>query len=116
MRDYKKYDIWKLSHQLTLDIYKLASTFPKSELYGISSQIKRAASSIATNIVEGCERDSETEFNRFLTIAQGSASETEYLLILGRDLDFINKDDSVELIKKTKIIKKKIYSLKEKLI
>ena len=71
MRDFKKYDIWKLSHELTLEIYLITKTFPKDEIYGLTSQIRRSSSSIPTNISEGCGRDSDLEFNRFLTIAFG---------------------------------------------
>ena len=65
MRDFKKYDIWKLSHKLTLDIYKTSNDFPKEEIYGLTSQIRRASSSIPTNISEGCGRSSDSDFNRF---------------------------------------------------
>ena len=73
MRDFKKYDIWKLSHVFTLKTYELTKSFPKDEIYGLTSQLRRASSSIPTNISEGCGRDSDAEFNRFLTIALGSA-------------------------------------------
>ncbi|WP_369409898.1 four helix bundle protein [Wocania arenilitoris] len=65
MRNFKKYDIWKLSHVFTLKIYELTNSFPKGEVYGIISQIRRASSSIPTNISEGSGRDSDAEFNRF---------------------------------------------------
>ncbi|WP_435137132.1 four helix bundle protein [Formosa sp. A9] len=74
MRDFKKYDIWKLSHSLTLEIYKLTSNFPQEELFGLTSQLRRASASIPTNISEGCGRDSDKDFNRFLAIALGSAN------------------------------------------
>ncbi len=107
MRDFRKYEIWKLSHQLTLDIYKISSTFPNSEIYGITSQIRRASASIPTNISEGCGRDSDAEFNRFLTIAVGSANETEYLLILSHDLKYIDNSVFEIFIKQVNIIKKR---------
>ncbi len=116
MRDFKKYNVWKLSHQLTLDIYTISKKFPSIETYGITSQIRRASSSIPTNISEGCGRDSDAEFNRFLTISLGSASETEYLLILSKDLDYIGKDSYDRLNTQVNTIKQKIYSLKQKLI
>ena len=105
MRDFRKYNIWKLSHKLTLDIYGISKDFPKTEVYGLTSQIKRAASSIPTNIAEGCGRDSDPEFNRFLTIAAGSASETEYLLILSKDLNYINTITYENLNSQVNIIK-----------
>ena len=115
MRDFKKYDIWKLSHVFTLKIYELSNSYPNNEIYGIVSQIRRASSSIPTNISEGCGRTSDAEFNRFLTIALGSASEVEYLLILSKDLNFINEKSFIELNEEINIIKRKIYTLKQKL-
>ena len=116
MRDFKKYDIWQLSHHLTLEVYKITSLFPKEEMYGITSQLRRASSSVPTNISEGCGRNSDAEFNQFLNIALGSASETEYLLILSKDLKYIPLEVFESLDQKVNIIKSKIYKLKEKLI
>jgi len=115
MRDFKKYDIWKISHVFTLKIYELSKSYPKDEIYGIVSQIRRASSSIPTNISEGCGRTSDAEFNRFLTIALGSASEVEYLIILSKDLNYIDEDSFTELNQEINIIKRKIYTLKQKL-
>ncbi len=115
MRDFKKYDIWLLSHNLTLEIYKLTSNYPKEELYNLVSQIRRASSSIPTNIAEGCGRSSEKEFNQFLNIALGSANETEYLIILSKDLNYISLENFNEIEIQINIIKSKIYKLKEKL-
>lgn len=112
MRDFKKYDIWQLSHSLTLEIYKITSNFPKEELYGLTSQIRRATASIPTNISEGCGRNSDREFNQFLNIALGSTSETEYLLILSKDLNYINIEKFETLEKEINTIKSKIYKLK----
>ena len=97
MRDFKKYDIWQLSHELTLEIYKMTHRFPKEEMYGLTSQIRRASSAIPTNIGEGCGRNSDAEFNQFLNIALGSALETEYLLILSKDLAYIKNDVFVNM-------------------
>lgn len=115
MRDFRKYNIWELSHQLTLDVYAISDSFPKSEIYGVTSQIRRASASIPTNISEGCGRDSDSEFNRFLTIALGSASETEYLIILSNELKYIERDSFEKLNEQINTIKRKIYSLKQKL-
>lgn len=86
MRNYKKYTVWQKSHQLTLDVYKAIALFPKEELFGLTSQIKRSSSSIPTNIAEGCGRNSDKDFCRFLYIAFGSANELEYQIILSIDL------------------------------
>ncbi len=115
MRDFKKYDIWQLSHLLTLEIYKITTVFPKEEVYGLTSQIRRATSSIPTNISEGCGRNSDKEFNQFLNIALGSANETEYLIILSKDLNYISEEQFSDLDFKINTIKSKIYKLKEKL-
>jgi four helix bundle protein len=115
MRDFKKYEIWQLSHSLTLEVYKITSNFPKEELYGLTSQIRRAATSIPTNISEGCGRSSDKEFNQFLNIAIGSTNETEYLLILSKDLNYISEELYSDLDSKINTIKSKIYKLKDKL-
>lgn len=116
MRDFKNYEIWQLSHQLTLKVYDITdNVFPKHEDYNLTSQIRRAALSIPTNISEGCGRDSDTEFNRFLTIALGSATEIEYLILLSKDLNYIDINIFEILNNDINIIKKKIYTLKQKL-
>ena len=78
MRDYKKYTVWQKSHQFVLDIYKVTKLFPKEELFGLTSQMRRSSSSIPTNIVEGAGRKGDKDFCRFLYIAFGSANEIEY--------------------------------------
>jgi four helix bundle protein len=113
MRDFKKYDIWQLSHSFTLETYKITSNFPKEELYGLTSQIRRASSSVPTNISEGCGRSSDKEFNQFLNIALGSACETEYLLILSKDLQYLNNEIAEKQLEKINNIKSKIYKLKQ---
>ncbi|WP_396182380.1 four helix bundle protein [Flavobacterium sp.] len=106
MKNFKNYEIWDLSHQFTLDIYQLTSTYPKEEIYGIMSQIRRASASIPTNISEGCGRDSDKEFNHFQNIAFGFASESEYLLTLSRDLNYISNETFESLDNQIIIIKK----------
>jgi four helix bundle protein len=113
MRDFKKYDIWQLSHSFTLEIYKISSNFPKEEVYGLTSQIRRASASIPTNISEGSGRNSDKEFNQFLNIALGSANESEYLLLLSKDLNYINSELFESLEKDINQIKSKIYKLKQ---
>ncbi|RKU33665.1 hypothetical protein C6496_21370 [Candidatus Poribacteria bacterium] len=98
MRDFRNLQVWKKSHNLTLDVYKSTSQFPRTEIYGLTSQIRRACSSIPTNIAEGCGRKSPADFARFLQIALGSASETEYLILLTHDLKYLNSDQYAELI------------------
>jgi len=90
MKDFRSLDVWKKSHKLALAIYKASAGFPSNELYGLTSQVRRAASSIPANIAEGCGRGSNRDFARFLQIAMGSASELEYHLILARDLELLD--------------------------
>lgn len=111
MRDYKKYDIWKLSHLLTLEVYKITESFPKEEIFGLTSQIRRASSSIGMNIVEGCGRGSDEDFKRFLRNASGSAFEVEYILLLSKDLNYISEDKFLELTPKAEELKMKISKL-----
>ena len=111
MRDYKKYDIWKLSHLLTLEVYKITESFPKEEIFGLTSQIRRASSSIGINIVEGCGRGSDEDFKRFLRNASGSAFEVEYILLLSKDLNYISEEKFIELTPKAEELKIKISKL-----
>jgi four helix bundle protein len=111
MRDYKKYDIWKLSHFLTLEIYKITEGFPKEEVFGLTSQIRRASSSVGVNIVEGCGRGSDEDFKRFLRNASGSAFEVEYILLLSKDLNYISEEKFLELSPKAEELKIKISKL-----
>ena len=88
---YKNLNVWGKAHQLTLDIYQVTGDLPKDEVYGLSSQIKRAAASIPANIAEGSGRGSDAELVRFLRIAMGSAYELEYHILLTRDLGFVDE-------------------------
>lgn len=92
MGEYKKLAVWEKAHRLTLDIYKVSANFPKEEMYGLTNQIRRSASSIPTNIAEGSGRGSDTELARFLRIAMGSRHEMEYQLLLAYDLGLLEKD------------------------
>jgi four helix bundle protein len=115
MRDFKKYDVWKLSHELVLEVYKLTASFPVSEKYQLISQMQRAAYSIPSNFSEGCGRGSDRDFNRFLQIALVSAHELEYFFILAKDLSFIGQDTYKSLDEQINDIKKKLYNLSLKL-
>ena len=89
MRDFRGLEVWNRSHLLTLAVYKATSSFPQSELFGLTSQIRRASASIPANIAEGCGRSGEKELVRFFNIAMGSASELEYHLLLAHDLSLL---------------------------
>lgn len=83
--------IWQESHRLTTEIYKLTFKFPKSETFGIVSQIRRCSSSVPANIVEGFYRDTTKELIKFLFNARGSAGEVTYFLMLAKELDYISE-------------------------
>ncbi len=89
MKDFRHLKVWQKSHELTLAVYKATSLFPPDELYGLRSQIRRSCASIPANIAEGCGRNADGDFARFLQIAMGSASELEYHLLLVRDLNLL---------------------------
>lgn len=115
MRDFRKYKVWELGHQLTLDIYKRTSDFPKAEMYGLTSQMRRASYSMPANIAEGCGRESDAEFKRFLVISQGSVSELEYFNILVKDLGYISDQIHQELDVKINTTKRSLHNLIKKL-
>ena len=115
MRDYKKYNVWKLGHEVTLDVYRLTQGFPMEENYGLIRQMRRCSSSIPANIAEGCGRESDTEFKRFLIISQGSASELEYFTILAKDLKYMNYDDFSLINDKVNKVRRSLNSLIHKL-
>ena len=100
MSNYKKLKVWEDAHQFTIDIYNITKKFPNNEQYGLTSQIRRSSSSIPTNIVEGCGQLDNGNLIRFLGIAKGSAFETEYQLLLAKDLKYINEKDYDELNEK----------------
>jgi len=93
MRNWKDLIVWQECHKLVIEIYNLMRNFPKDEIFGLCSQIKRAVISIPTNIVEGHSKSSNKEFVRFLYISRGSLEELKYLLYLSKDLGFINLQD-----------------------
>lgn len=92
MKDYRELKVWEKAHEYALSVYKATRDFPKEELYGLTSQLRRSASSVPSNIAEGCGRNSDAELARFLEIAYGSASESDYQLLLAKDLGYLNVD------------------------
>ncbi len=93
MQNYKDLKVWAKSHQLTLKVYEITKLFPKEETYSLTNQLRRAASSIPANIAEGCGKNSNLEFAHYLNISLGSSNETEYFLILSKDLTYLKEDD-----------------------
>jgi four helix bundle protein len=123
MRDYQDLEIWKRSYKLGLEIYKITNKFPKTEIYALTDQLRRAILSVSTNIAEGCGRSSSKEYIHFMQIALGSLYETENLLMFGHDLNYVSNEvfeiywDEIKNIKRMlttyiKKIKKNNYNLK----
>ena len=110
MRNFQELLVWKKGHELTLKIYTISSSFPKEELFGLSSQIRRSASSIPTNIAEGCGHNSNAEMKRYLTISTGSCSELEYQIILARDLGYIHQTSFKELSESVITIRRMLHT------
>ncbi len=90
MQRFQDLKVWQKSHALVLEVYQLTNGFPGSERFGITSQLRRAAVSVPTNIAEGTKRLGSQDFVRFLNIAEGSLAETEYLIMLSRDLAYLS--------------------------
>ena len=111
MQDFRNLEVWKKSHELTLGVYESTSQFPREEIYGLTSQIRRACASIPTNIAEGSGRESAADFARFLQIAVGSASETEYLILLSHELKYITVAQYTELMETTIRVKRMLIAL-----
>lgn len=97
MRDYRGLQVWQKAHELTLNVYAMTQDFPVEERYGLTSQLRRAVSSIPSNIAEGCGRSSDTDFARCCQIAMGSACEVNYQLLLARDLLYVSDSDYARL-------------------
>ena len=115
MRNFKNLQIWIRAIKISKDIYKLTEQFPAKEKYGLSSQIQRAAVSIASNIAEGSSRKSEKDFARFLEIAIGSAFEVETQLTIANEIGYLNDDNFIEIQNELIIIQKQINQLITKL-
>jgi four helix bundle protein len=115
MEDFKDLKVWTKAHQLTLAIYHCIRRFPRDEIYGLTSQIRRASASIGANIAEGCGRRSDPEMKRFIQISRGSASELEYHLLLARDLQLLTVEEFKDLEAKTLEIQRMLAALTQRL-
>ncbi len=114
MKDFRDLHVWQKAHRLTLSAYRATEGFPKAETYGLTIQIRRCAASIAANIVEGCGKRGNGEFQRFLNIACGSASELEYHFLLARDLALLSDLDYQKLNNGVVEVKRMLASLASK--
>jgi four helix bundle protein len=115
VKDFRQLQVWQKAHQLTLAVYRITAGFPRAELYGLTTQLRRSCSSIAANLAEGCGRNGDAEFARFCFIAMGSASELEYHLLLARDLKLIKSEDYQQLAEQATEVKRMLSGLLQKL-
>lgn len=115
MKDFRRLEVWRKAYALALDVYGATSSFPREELYGPTAQLRRAAVSIAANIAEGCGRESEADFARMLTIARGSASEVECLVLLSVGLGFLPAKQGETMIRQAVEVRRMLFGFVRKL-
>jgi four helix bundle protein len=113
--DYRKLQVWERAHGLTLDVYGVTRGFPREEMFGLTSQLRRASASIPANIAEGCGRNSDGELARFLVIAMGSANELDYHLLLAHDLGYLQSGQHEKLAAEAQAITRMLATLIDRL-
>jgi four helix bundle protein len=111
MQNYKDLKVWEKAHHFTIQVYRISDAFPKTETYGLTNQLRRASSSIAANIAEGCGKNTKADFANFLNISLGSANEAEYFVLLARDLNYLTVSNYDELTKLVNEIKAMLINL-----
>ena len=115
MQDFTKLKVWQKAHTFTINLYKISSTFPNEEKFGLTNQIRRASVSIESNLAEGAGRSTSKDFSRFIDIAQGSAFEVKCQILIARDLNYIDNQKSELLMEKINEVSRMITSLNQKL-
>ena len=115
VKDFRELKVWQKAHELTLAVYQVTASFPREELYGLTTQMRRAGTSIAANLAEGCGRMGDAELSRFCSIALGSASELQYFLLLARDLQHLQGRDYDRLAERTTEVKRMLTGFLQKL-
>lgn len=111
MQNYKDLKVWEKAHFFTLNVYEETKLFPKEELYSLTNQLRRAASSVPANIAEGCGKNTNLEFAHFLNIALGSSNEAEYFLILCKDLKYLKEEKFNQLYNQINEVKGMLIAL-----
>lgn len=114
MQDFKDLIVWKKAHKNVLLIYRLSKGFPKEEQFGLTNQLRRAATSIPTNIAEGAGKSTQKDFANFLQTSLGSAQEVEYLLLLSYELKYLNQEDYNKINSSNNEVKAMLISLIKK--
>ena len=114
MQRFTELKVWQRSHALVLELYRLTADFPEDERFGLVSQLRRAVASVPTNIAEGSKRQHSRDYARFLNIAEASMAETEYLVILSRDLGFLNVESTKGILAESDEIARMLFALRKK--
>ena len=115
MGDYRRLEVWQTAHQLVCNIYEMTGAFPRDELFGLASQLRRAAVSTAANLAEGCGRNSDPELRRFARIALGSAAELEYYLLLAEHLELLAPEQCRHLTRLSQRVRSMLARLQQAL-
>lgn len=115
MQNFRNLKVWQKAHELAIDVYKSTHGFPAGELYGLTSQMRRAAVSVGSNLAEGCGRQSDAEFGRFAQIALGSVCELDYQVLLSRDLELLDANSHDRLAALVDEIRRMLIGLLQKL-
>lgn len=114
MQRFTDLNVWKRGHALVLDVYRVTRALPAEERFGLLPQLRRAVLSVPTNIAEGSKRQTPADYARFLNIAQGSLAETEYLLMVARDLEYIASDRVTALLAEIDEIARMLHTLRRR--
>lgn len=104
--DFKELEVWQKAHRIALDIYEISRGFPREERFGLTSQMRRSAISVPSNIAEGCGRGTRGEFAHFVSISTGSTSELEYRVLLARDLSYLSQEKCEQLTSEIQEVKR----------
>lgn len=115
MKNYRELNVWKNGHAIALAVYRITHSFPKEELYGLTAQIRRSASSVPSNLAEGCGRDGDAELKRFANIALGSACELDYQILLATELGYIESADAAPLAEEIMQLRRMLGAFIQKL-
>jgi four helix bundle protein len=115
MQDFRNLKVWQKAHVLTLEVYRNTCGFPVDERFGLTTQLRRSCASAPANLAEGCARGCDVDFARFVNIAAGSASETDYHLLLARDLGYFNDAAYQPLLDQVSEIKRMLNSFERTL-
>lgn len=114
MSDFRDLKVWQKAHELTIDVYRTTAEFPKQEMYGLVSQMRRCAASVGSNLAEGRGRRGDGDFGRFIQIASGSLTELEYQLLLSKDLKYLAESEYKLINQKLAEVSRMLLSLQQK--